>query len=498
MIDEWDDTSYRAPESAEEAPAAPAAGFERAIAQDNPGVVYTARQTARTRELLARLGGARRSVAFYPRGHEVVRENISALMAAISEYHREGVDVPLVFFDNEVLLGEQLLAAESVVFDQLIRDMSMSGETSVNFAQGLTIEELERAMQVLSADHATLEDLGGLEEAVVRADIPHVEIGTVAYARDADDFASEITVDHEASYTDALDAVKVFGERMQKGKPPSVDQARTAVRSVVDNVLENRGAMLELSGLKDYDEYTFFHSVNVTILSIALGSLVSSNRRFLNSLGVGALMHDVGKMTVELEVLNKSGSLSAEEWDLMRMHPVYGAEVAAGMRGLDRSSIVVILEHHMRYDLDGYPDRRPRRKQHLTSRIVAIADAYDAMTSRRPYAVAHRQDEAVDVLAKNAGTAFDPVLVRMFTQMLGVYPPRSLARLTSGEVAVVIKPNPDILAPWVRVITTPDGTFEEPYDLDLSDETAAAGRKVEACLDPRALGIEVDDYLQPA
>jgi HD-GYP domain-containing protein (c-di-GMP phosphodiesterase class II) len=236
--------------------------------------------------------------------------------------------------------------------------------------------------------------------------------------------------------------------------------------------------------------------VNVTILSIALGSLISSNKRFLNSLGVGALMHDVGKMAVEMEVLNKPGSLSAEEWALMRMHPVYGAEVAAGMRGLDRSSIVVILEHHMRYDLDGYPERRPRRPQHLTSRIVAIADSYDAMTSRRSYAVAHRQDEAVEVLAKNAGTAYDPVLVRMFTQMLGMYPPRSLVRLTTGEVGVVIKPNTDMLAPWVRVITDADGVFIEPFNVDLSDPSSAGDRKVGVCLDPRALNIEVDDYLR--
>lgn len=496
MTDERDDTAHRAQKK--DVTSAPDTSFERAVAQEGPGVVFDTNQTGRARELLARLGGARRSTTFYPRGHMVVRDNLTALMSAIQEYHNEGYDVPLVFFDNEVMLGEQLLAAESVIFDQLIRDMAASGETSVTFLRGLDIEELERAMQVLSADHTELEERGGLESVIETADMPHVQIGTVAFARELDDFASEMAVDAQTNYTKTLDAVRDFGKRIEKGKPPSVDQARDAVRSVVDNILENKGAMLELSGLKDYDEYTFFHSVNVTILSIALGSLISQNKRFLNSLGVGALMHDVGKMTVELEVLNKSGSLSSEEWDLMRMHPVYGAEVAAGMRGLDRSSIVVILEHHMRYDLDGYPDRRPRRAQHLTSRIVAIADAYDAMTSRRTYAVAHRQDEAVEVLAKNAGTAFDPVLVRMFTQMLGVYPPRSVALLTSAEIAIVIRPNMDILAPWVRVITDAEGTFVEPYDLDLSDAEAAAGRKVETCLDPRPLNIEVDDYLLPA
>jgi HD-GYP domain-containing protein (c-di-GMP phosphodiesterase class II) len=469
--------------------------FERALAQEGTGVVYSARQTSRTRELLARLSGARRSVTFYPRGHVVVRDNLEALFKAIQEFHNEGFDVPLVFFEDEVMLGEQLLAAESVIFDQLIRDMQASDQTSVNFRQGLTLEELERAMQVLSCDHGALEARGGLEAAVKAADIPHVEIGTVAFARDPDDFASELAMDVQMNYSEALDAVRDFAARSERGKVPPVDKARDAVRSIVDNVLQNKGAMLELSGLKDYDEYTFFHSVNVTILSIALGSLVSSNRRFLNSLGVGALMHDVGKMTVELEVLNKPGSLSAEEWTLMRMHPVYGAEVAAGMRGLDRASIVVILEHHMRYDLDGYPERQPRRPQHLTSRIVAIADAYDAMTSRRSYAVAHRQDEAVEVLAKNVGTAFDPVLVRMFTQMLGMYPPRSLVRLTTGEIGVVVKPNVDMFAPWVRIITDADGAFVEPFDVDLTDPATAEGRKVEVCLDPRVLNIEVDDFL---
>jgi HD-GYP domain-containing protein (c-di-GMP phosphodiesterase class II) len=470
--------------------------FERATVVEGQNVVYSSRQTARTRELLARFSGARRSVTFYPHGHVVVKDNLAALMRAIEDFHSEDVDVPLVFFDDEVMLGEQLLAAESVIFDQLIRDMQASGMTAVDFKQGLTLDELERSMQVLSCDWSALEAKGGLEAAVAAANIPNVEIGTVAFARDADDFATEIATDGTVTYEQALDALREFALKQEHGKKPSVDQARDAVRSVVDNVLDNKGAMLELSGLKDYDEYTFFHSVNVTILSIALGSLISSNRRFLNSLGVGALMHDVGKMAVEMEVLNKPGSLSAEEWALMRLHPVYGAEVAAGMRGLDRASIVIILEHHMRYDLDGYPERRPRRPQHLTSRIVAIADSYDAMTSRRSYAVAHRQDEAVEVLAKNAGTAYDPVLVRMFTQMLGMYPPRSLVRLTTGEVGVVVKPNTDMLAPWVRVITDTEGVFIEPFDVDLSDPSSAADRKVEVCLDPRTLNIEVDDYLR--
>jgi hypothetical protein len=147
----------------------------------------------------------------------------------------------------------------------------------------------------------------------------------------------------------------------------------------------------------------------------------------------------------------------------------------------------------MRYDLAGYPVHRP---QCLTSRIVAIADAYDAMTSRRSYALPRLQNEALEMLAKQAGLAYDPVLVRMFCQMLGMYPPRSLVRLNTGEVAVVVKPNTDMLAPWIRVITDAEGIFIESFEVDLSDPSSAGDRKIEVCLDPRALNIEVDDYLR--
>jgi HD-GYP domain-containing protein (c-di-GMP phosphodiesterase class II) len=487
--------------SVSESPAAPDVAkveFERAVAAEMSSTVFSARQTARARDLLARFSGARRSVTFYPRGHVVVRDNLQALMTAIEQYHADGVDVPLVFFDNEVLLGEQLLAQESMIFDQLIRDMTESGQTSVAFLQGLDMDELERALQVLSLDGYGVEQAGGLEAAVASVSIPHVQIGTVAFARDAGDFENPEDTDNRRAYMHAIDAVREFGAKAKNNKPVSVYQVRDAARSIVDNVLGNKGAMLELSGMKSHDEYTFFHSVNVTILSVALGSLISPNRRFLNSLGVGALMHDIGKMSVDLEVLNKKGPLSAKEWEIMRLHPVHGAETAALMRGLDRSSIVVILEHHMRYDLDGYPERSPRRPQHLTSRIVALADAYDAMTSRRSYARARPQDEAMEILAKNSGTAFDPGLVRMFTQMMGIYPPRSVVRLTSREIAIVVSATSDVIKPCVRVIADKDGRFVDPHDVDLSDPVQADGRRIDQCLDAEALNIEVDDFMLPS
>ncbi|MDO8964284.1 MAG: HD-GYP domain-containing protein [Coriobacteriia bacterium] len=487
-------------EMAEELLRAEAAEVAEAETAGEPTVVvFSSRQVRRMRDLLARFSGARRSVRFYPSGHPAVRDGVDGLLDVIRAFHDEGVDVPLTFFENEVLLGEQLLAEESMLFDQLIRDMSASGTNSVTFLRGLDADELERALTILAADDATIDAMGGVEQAVADAHCPHVQIGAVRVMdRGEEVSAGKEGTDKELareSYVGALDLMRELDRLIKANKVASAERVRGVVRSLVDNILSNRYAMLELTGLKDYDEYTFFHSVNVAILSLALGSAVSADRRFLNSLGVGALMHDIGKMTVDLKVLNKPGSLSAAEWELVRKHPVYGAELAAVLPGLDRASIVVILEHHMRYDLDGYPERRPRRRQHLTSRIVAVADAYDAMTSRRSYSAARLQDESVEVLSKNAGTAFDPVLVRLFVQMMGVYPVRSVVRLTGGEVAIVIQPTDDILAPVVRIIADAVGGLVEPSDVDLSDSDAAAGRRVEACLDAAGMNIDVDEFL---
>ncbi len=458
--------------------------------------LYTPRQVRRIRDVLARLSGARRAQRFYPVGHPAVRESAIGLMESLTRYFDEGSDVAFTFFENEVLLGSQLLADESFLFDQLIRDVSEGAVNSVTFMRGLSVSELERALPMLVADVSAVEAAGGLEKAIAEANTPNVVMAVVkVFERDQRVEETDERQMARATYSGALELMRDLDRLVKSNRAASAERVRGVVRGLVDNILTNQAALLELSGLKDYDEYTFFHSVNVAILSLALGSMLSSDRRFLNSLGVGALMHDIGKMAIDVDVLNKPGALTSDEWEQVRRHPLVGASVAASMPTLDRASIVVILEHHMRADLDGYPQRRPPRKQHLSSRIVALADAYDAMTSRRSYSEARLQDEAMEVLAKNSGSAFDPVLVRLFVQMLGVYPPRSVVRLSTGETGVVVKPGAsDILRPHVRVFADPTGAIVEPYDVDLT-AGGGSGPTIEACIDPTGLNIEVEDYL---
>ncbi|MDP2299924.1 MAG: HD domain-containing protein [Coriobacteriia bacterium] len=493
-------SGVRAPHSDREGAAA-GSDIERITAEvkDMSGTqTFSSKQLARARELLTRLYSLRRACRLYPPGHPAMGEAAGELHDVLALYHAEGTDVPLTFFEEEVLLGSQVLAEDSVLFDQLIRDISAIGAGSITFLRDVTLAEIERFGPVLGAraeDVASVE--GGVSALVERANVPHIVVSTVSIVRD-DVTVSEGDADQvaKATYTGAVDLLRELERLIRSNHVISAGHVKSTVRSLVDNILRNRFAMLELSGLKSFDEYTFFHSVNVAILSLALGSKLTRDYRFLSSLGVGALLHDIGKMSVDLATLNKEGPLTSDEWADIRHHPVHGAEMTALTNGLDRASIVCVLEHHMRYDLTGYPQREPKRAQHISSRIVAVADAYDAMTSQRPYSAPRMQDEAMGVVVRNAGTALDPTLVRLFVDLLGYFPPRSVVLLSTGEAAIVVSPSPsDPARPVVRIIADRSGAMIEPVDLDLSITADSGGRSALRCLDPAGLNVDIADFL---
>lgn len=454
---------------------------------------YSGKQQRRARDVLNKMYAVRRAARFYPIDHPAVTELVNELLCSVGEYHEEGVDIHLAFFEGEIVLGEKILTEESLLFDQLIRDMTAIGVGSLVIRRGVTREELARAMALMASDAGEVEVAGGLERMIVEANIPHVDIGAVRVIEKAETAAGDIEEESKASYGGAITLMREIDRLLRANRAVSSTRVKGVVRSLVDNVLTNRYAMLQLTGLKNYDEYTFYHSANVAILSLALGSLVTTDYRFLSSLGVGALLHDIGKLSVDLRILNKPGALNPDEWSNVRLHPVHGAEMTAMLPGVDKSALVTILEHHMRYDGTGYPTRTPVRKQHLASRIVAVADSYDAMTSRRSYSAARVQDEAMLMLARAAGSSLDPTLVRLFVSLLGVYPPRSVVRLSSGQVGIVLHPSAtDPLRPVVRIIASASGEIGAPIDLDL---TSAPELRVDHCIDPRDVNIEVEDYV---
>jgi HD-GYP domain-containing protein (c-di-GMP phosphodiesterase class II) len=296
----------------------------------------------------------------------------------------------------------------------------------------------------------------------------------------------------------------MLGVRMGKGA--SIRRVKRSVQKIVDQVLNNESSIIGMTALRDYDQYTFAHSVNVCIFSVALGKKLNLSKHELYELGMGALMHDLGKMKMPIEVTNKAGGLADAEWELIREHPTEGMLALLEMSSLGElplRAMLIAYEHHMKIDLSGYPRSIRPRDQMLFSRIVQLTDGFDAATTRRSYqAVPNRPDAVLKEMTDNPKRGLDPLLVKAFVSLIGFYPAGTLVILDTFELAVVIGPStrPDAPhQPVVRVIFDELGVpVLPPRTLDLTETdptTGAPARTIVKTTDPARYGIDVRNYI---
>jgi HD-GYP domain-containing protein (c-di-GMP phosphodiesterase class II) len=203
-------------------------------------------------------------------------------------------------------------------------------------------------------------------------------------------------------------------------------------------------------------------------------------------------MHDIGKVKTPTEILNKPDKLDDREFEIMKRHTVDGAEILRRTPEMPALTPIVAFEHHLRLDGTGYPNGVVRGQLNLATMLCGVADVYDAMRSQRHYQEAFPTDRILAVLQRNDGTQFDQNLVRRFAQLVGIYPAGNLVRLSTGEIAVVLKTYaPDPYRPRVRVLRSADGTdLARPYEVNLWELEEGRAVSVQAPLDPAAYGID--------
>jgi HD-GYP domain-containing protein (c-di-GMP phosphodiesterase class II) len=306
------------------------------------------------------------------------------------------------------------------------------------------------------------------------------------------------------TYERSVAVTKEVINSVRMGRTASVRKVKRAVQSIVDQVLKNEVSLMGLTTIRDYDEYTFTHSVNVCIFSVSIGRRIGLNKLQLYDLGLAALFHDVGKSRVPIEILSKEGALTDEEWRIMQSHPWLGVLVLFGLRGygeIPYRAMIAAYEHHMKVDLTGYPKSVRSRDLSVYSKIVAVADAFDAATTRRSYQTVPLQpDEVLREMWENPRRGFDPVLVKALINLVGVYPVGTCVILDSYELAVVHAANSDLThlhRPVVRIISTPEGAMLKPGHLADLSETADDGsfkRSIIKVTDPAKYGINPGDY----
>jgi HD-GYP domain-containing protein (c-di-GMP phosphodiesterase class II) len=288
------------------------------------------------------------------------------------------------------------------------------------------------------------------------------------------------------------EAVVSMFQEARMGLAIEAEAAAPLVEEISNSVLRNPGALISLARLKTADDYTFMHSVAVCALMIALARKLGLDEQQTRDAGMAGLLHDLGKAMIPIEILNKPGKLTDEEFDLVKTHPEEGHKLLLGGIGISEMTRDVCLHHHEKIDGSGYPKRLNGETMSLFAKMGAVCDVYDAVTSNRPYKAGWDPAESIKRMAEWKGH-FDPVVFQAFVKSLGIYPIGSFVRLESGKLGVVVEQGEQsLLKPKVRVFfSTRSQAYIKPETIDL----ARSPEKIAGREDAAKWGIkDIDRY----
>lgn len=264
----------------------------------------------------------------------------------------------------------------------------------------------------------------------------------------------------------AKEAVVSMFNEARMGKAVDAESASGLVEEISNSVMRNPGALISLARLKTADDYTYMHSVAVCALMVALARQIGLSEAHTRSAGMAGLLHDLGKAAIPLEVLNKPGKLTDEEFAVVKSHPVEGYNMLKEGGGVEAAVLDACLRHHEKVDGTGYPGKLPGEKISLIAKMTAICDVYDAITSNRPYKRGWDPSESIRRMAEWTNDHFDPRLFQAFVKSIGIYPVGSLVRLTSGRIGVVMEQAPkSLVTPRVKVFFSTKSDMRIPPEI---------------------------------
>lgn len=455
---------------------------------------------AATHPFLRNFDKARKRARIYPPEHPYLKESRELLTASLDDLLLVHESITISISEGDVFVEGCHIPDDDGLLEPMISDLTRRELVSITFLPGVASDELTTFILMSVAKPSDLEALGGIEAALERKGITRVLVNRKSLALPTGgttEESSETTRVSRETYRAAVQAVLEAFAEVSASHTVNLELVEGVVRMLVAGVLHHPDTYLGLSVMKDFHEYTFYHSVNVAILSMLMGSKLRFNEMLLHKTGVAALLHDIGKVEMPLDILDKPGKLDPEEFAYMKRHPAEGARIL-GEQGADPLAIVTAAQHHVHYDHRGYPAYDVLGGLHVISHLVTIVDVYDALTSDRAYRTAMLPDRAMQIIIEGRGTTFHPVLTKVFANLTGMFPVGTLVELDTGELAVVCKANPDdIYRPQAKLLTEPRDARQETRLIDVAeqDTNGAYLRNIVRSIDPREHKINVADYL---
>ena len=439
--------------------------------------------------------------------HQFVRESLETINTLIK---REGV-FSLKIMQDEFFLNEQRLRYSVEGFTsfkylltqwkkRLIGEVIFKGPVDEGILKGLIYA-------LINLEGGREENAALLNEQLANHHITSIEVNPLEVMESEKEvFALQEEDQREVAkkvFFESIGTIKEVITNIKGKQYADVRKLKRLAQKAVHLVIEDESILLGMTTIKNYDEYTFNHSVNVSIYSLAMGKRLGFSKKMLTELGITALLHDIGKSKIPREILNKPASLDEEEWGQMKRHPLMGVEIVLNLKQLGEINprmVVGIFDHHLKNDLSGYPKLFHKKEVSLFGRIIQIADSYDAMTTPRIYKkTPYTPEQALALMLKERTVHFDPLLLKIFIGLVGIYPIGSLVLLNTHEIGIVYKPNRDpkwLDRPTIILVARGEkgDVKKEVADLTETDRTGRYKRSVVKTLDPYQYHIDIAKY----
>jgi len=433
-----------------------------------------------------------KTVTFYPQAHPAVRQPLQELAGILGDMLREQPEIHLGVVEGVFFLESHLFVNPNAALSALVERFTQKGIDALTIYAGVTPDDLFRFTLLLARRETTA---ALLPEELEKNGIRTIRLGIdqLVYGSTADDAGSAPS----RTYFEALSAVRDTMREIENGRIPSGDRINAVVGNMVTVTMKDHTTLLGLAMIKDYDNYTFNHSVNVGILALALGAYLGMDRETLRDTNTAGLLHDIGKTRIDKHILNKPGKLSAEEYEQMKKHAEKGAEIIDKMKDIHPRVAEAVLGHHIKYNHTGYPEWARERSFGSINEIVAVADSYDAITTLRTYSVPILPKGAIDIMHRLAGSSLNGELVGKFEEMMGRYPVGTLVRLDTNEIALVVRPHPmESKVPAIKVIIDSRGeVLERPKLMSLAVTDGTRHATIVSPVDPLLKNVDISSYL---
>ncbi len=441
----------------------------------------------------------RRLMGTYPAGHPMIAQKLRELDEMIRQHLRNGPVLRIDVIHGAVHLDGVSFGRDNQTDAQAVRELADLGIDSIHVREGVEPEELRAVAELLWQPKER--DGASMDAQLVRRHVRHISLGRLV-ALDtrwrARQWPDAPAGPLDPAYEESLELAQQTFETVASGKRLDSVTVRDLVQLLINKVARSNAALAQILAVKQYENLTYCHSVNVAMLSLLIGKRIGLDDATVAALVEAALLHDIGKTRVPLELVKKPGALEKRERKLIEAHTTLGAEILVQIDGLRPLTPIVALEHHRTVKGTGYPDLGDA-VPHVMSQIVSVADIYEAITGARSYQAPTLPEHACLILARLAGDKLNTALVKAFVNAVTFFPLGSLVRTSRGETGIVIRTNPG--EPLHPVLALVDESLRGPgdqIDTTTRDGSGAYERHIVETLRPREEELDVTKFLAPA